>query len=144
MEKPSEPGVAEILATDPEIQLTKYPDDKQSILSIWLPKNCNIYGSIHADGHVHISNFEVPSELQGNGIGERLLRIFSEKAKENGATVLTGWIKSISALKTRKKVFGKDNLKIYTKDNKHHPIKIEEALSILGQEKSLVYCETVL
>jgi len=56
---------------------------------------------------------KVNEQIQRGGIGTRLLQSLAVEGKKYGATELYGHVTSESALKTRAKVFGKENLRFF-------------------------------
>ncbi len=91
----------------------------QYLLTVSLPHGCVINGILtfqteNTDNSVlYINSFQVPSDYQGKGIGKRLLRSLVTCAKTYGAIKVIGNVTSASALKTRARVFGKENLIFY-------------------------------
>ncbi len=79
-----------------------------------LPHGCSIEGYLdpQIDGSLEmfIAHFGVMKELQGSGIGVRLLRAIISQALRYGAQRTYGEITGSGALKAHKKVCGEENL----------------------------------
>lgn len=135
IEKTSEQMLEEIQKAKPQVEWVTYVPDKQYGTTISLPFGCHISGSLNylnnerTQAQMYIDMFKVNEQIQRGGIGTRLLQSLAVEGKKYGATELYGHVTSESVLKTRAKVFGKENLRFfnhYTK--KPVGINYEEAL----------------
>ena len=97
--------VKEVLTASPTISYKERSG--YMILYIKLPHGWWVAGA-NEKGSSTMStiNIEVSEDLRQNGIGEKLLRLLSDEAKQFGISTLTGTATNIPALKTRAKVFG--------------------------------------
>ena len=108
-------------------------------VSIRLPHDCLISGTLDAssgeeNAEISVDIFQVNDVLQKKGIGTRLLQSLTTQGIKYGAKSLFGHVTSLSALKTRARVFGQDNLHFFTynpltKDRKSLNITFEQALA---------------
>ncbi len=71
-----------------------------------LPHECRVGYFPQDDGSVRLGLAFVPDDLQGNGIGTRLVQSATADAKRQGATVLRGAITSSAGLHLVEKTFG--------------------------------------
>jgi ribosomal protein S18 acetylase RimI-like enzyme len=115
--------IEEIKNTRPTGAWSTIIEGREYILGINLlnpesPSNSFITGTLTyfpdlGRSQMKINNFKVAEGLQGHGIGTRLLRNLVAEAQAYDADSITGHVTSESALRTRAKVFGKDNLQFF-------------------------------
>lgn len=107
----------EIARAKPIAKWKTYIKGKQYGVVISLLQENTIAGTLNVfeDGSrsMYVDIFGVREELQSRGLGTRLLRNLTAEAVSYGATILSGHVTSESALKTRARVFGRDNLQFY-------------------------------
>lgn len=107
-------SLEEIRIADPKVEWKIYIPDKQWGVVVSLPHDCFIVGTLTESDKgkmwMKIDMFQVNEALRGAGVGERLLRILADEAKQYGAGVLVGHVTSKAALATRKKVFGEEGM----------------------------------
>lgn len=99
----------------PTVEWFTYEPDKSYGASVRLPQGF-ISGSLTVDDkgrYAYIDMFEVDKASQGKGIGTKLLKGLASEVKAYGASTLNGHVTSESALRTRARVFGKENLLFY-------------------------------
>ena len=118
-----EAWLEEIRNSEPKVGWVTYIPDKSYGVIISLPHECAISATLSISGDksrtMKIDVFQVNEELRskgagtGSGIGTRLLIALVKEAKEYEATTLFGHVTSKSALGTRAKVCGKENLEFY-------------------------------
>ena len=119
----------QIKNAEPEIEWQTYIPDKQFGVVIKLPHECFISATLNIDDagsrRMYIDIFQANKKLRGtargdsSGIGKRLLTSLVEEAKKYNVTKLAGHTTSKSALATRARVCGQENLAFY----KHGTIK---------------------
>lgn len=124
----------EIQKAKPNVKWVTYEPDKKYGAKVSLPHECFISGNItyidEKRAQLYIDMFQVNEKIQKGGIGTRLLKSFVAEGKDYGATELYGHITSDSALKTRARVFGAENLEFYNHNTKEKlPIGFEQALA---------------
>jgi GNAT superfamily N-acetyltransferase len=113
-------------------------------VSIDLPDNSSPYksfisGSLDGtrgadDVELTVGMFEVHKDLQQKGIGTRLLQALATEGIKYDAKRLFGHVTSLSALKTRARVFGAENLRFFsynpqTREKTPLAITYEQALA---------------
>jgi GNAT superfamily N-acetyltransferase len=133
-EQTPEKMLEDIQAAHPKAEWVTYIQDKQYGATVSLPHECSISGNItylnEENARLYIDMFQVNEKIQKGGVGTRLLKSFVAEGKDYGATELYGHITSDSALKTRARVFGKENLEFYNHYTKEKlTITFEEALA---------------
>lgn len=125
MNNPIEQGLAnriqEVLATKPVV--TRIDISRRHTLksTFTLPYGNFIIGSVNypspwkTDTRIamHVDYFEVNELMRENGIGTKLMKALVADAKNHGAIYAYGHIARVAVLKTRAKVFGRDNLTFY-------------------------------
>jgi len=127
--------IAEIAAARPQAVLNpgNPTEGIPDILTISLPYECYIDGLVNRESKAaKINYFQTDTrvaDFRGAGIGSRLMRTFAAEAKALGAERIEGGsLISLAALKTRVKVFGKENVFFFLHDMKGvYPISFEEA-----------------
>lgn len=134
LEKSPEQMLEDIQAARPVVEWVTYVPDKQYGAKVSLPHECFIGGNINYldenKAQLYIDMFQVNEKIQKGGVGTRLLKSFVAEGKDYGATELYGHITSDSALKTRARVFGLENLEFYNHNTKERlPIDFEQALA---------------
>ncbi len=109
--------IEEVAKARPKASWKTYVPDQQYGVVITLPHENFISGTLidknNSERQIYIDMFQVPDELQKQGIGTRLLKLLVAEAKYYDADTLGGHITGDSALKTTAKVFGKENLQFY-------------------------------
>ncbi|KKR07748.1 MAG: hypothetical protein UT32_C0007G0036 [Parcubacteria group bacterium GW2011_GWC2_39_14] len=127
--------IVEIAAARPQAVLTpgNPTEGIPDILTISLPYECYIDGLVNKqEKTAKINLFQTNTRIANFskvGIGSRLMRVFVAEAKALGAERIEGGsLISLSALRTRVKVFGKENVFFFLHDmNGVYPIGFEEA-----------------
>ncbi len=114
----------EIAKAEPKIEWATYIPNQSYGVEISLPYGCFITGTLNVlgDGRrtMKIDMFQVNEKLKskgagtGSGIETRLLEALVREAKELDVLWLSGHITSKSALATKAKVCGKENLTFLT------------------------------
>ncbi len=109
--------VKEISDVAPQASWETYSEGKSYGLRISLPHDCFIKGNLEYKSNgralLYVVMFQVNNALSGKGIGNRLMRAFVKEGMEYDAVELNGHVTSESALKTRARVFGEENLEFY-------------------------------
>jgi len=109
--------IEEIAKARPKASWKTYIPDQQYGVVITLPHENFISGTLtdinNSERQIYIDMFNVPDNLQKQGLGTKLLKSLTAEAKYYNATMLNGHITSDSALKTTAKVFDKENLQFY-------------------------------
>lgn len=100
-----------------------------------------ILGSIGYPGckYLAIGSFEIlDKELEGYGVGKRMLRVIAAEAKKRGADLIYDYIASPEGLAVKKKVFG-DNVRVLAKprENVRLGTKYEDVLSSFNSYKNV-------
>ena len=114
MNEPGEQTEA-IPKPNPTVEWVTYKPDKLYGASVKVPEGL-ISGSLTVGengSYGYIDIFQVDPQFQGKGIGTELLKAFASELKAYGATSLDGHVTSLSALKTRARVFGEENLQFH-------------------------------
>lgn len=137
--------IVEIAAARPQAVLNSgnptegIPD----ILTISLPYECYIDGLVNREKKTaKINYFQTDTrvaDFRGAGIGSSLMRTFVAEAKSLGAERIEGGsLISLAALKTRVRVFGKENVFFFFHDLRDmnnetvSPVSLEEAERIIA------------
>jgi len=122
--------------------------EEEATLILSLPHDCFIKVNT-TEGSWYIEDFQVPPDLQGHGIGSRLMESLSSEIKNKGAEKLAGSLKSAGALGAMEKTFGSDRLTLRrdfeTRENPDEDeiINREQALEDLADGR-YVECEVDL
>ena len=125
----------EIRAALRQIELTEPSGELHGgVLTVNLAPNCYIRADVY-EHQALVDMVSVPAELQGNGIGERLLKTLSASLADRGVTSLDGNFRSKGGLKLRAKVFGEDNIEFSSFfDGEPLNLTYGQALASLGDE----------
>ena len=78
---------------------------------------------------IYIDMFHVDEKMRQMGVGTKLIKSFIAEAMQYGAKILKGHVTSESALRTRARVFGSENLQFFIHGtDTRKDISYEEAL----------------
>ncbi len=109
----------EIRTAAPKVEWQTYIPEKQYGVLISLPYDCTITATLtylddtHEQAEIYVDMFQVNDRLQGQGIGTRLMQALIHESMQYGAISMRGHVTSLSALKTRARIFGPANLHFY-------------------------------
>jgi GNAT superfamily N-acetyltransferase len=114
--------VDQIKKAEPHVQWNdvEVAHDKGRQCEITLPHNCSIRGIIFRYGSestLELKRFNVPDELQRNGIGRILLEKLAEEARSHKVTKVSGNIASEGGLNSMAGFFGQENLRLASPEN---------------------------
>ena len=113
----------------------------KSDLWIDLPFDCSIGGQIYDTDkgkEMNVLGFEVNQKLRNHGIGSRLLRILTAEAVGLGVATLKGSPMTEAALRTRGRVFGRENIIFLDENNEPLGISFEEAVERINEDNYIL------